>query len=104
MKEIIFAVIIVGVISLFAVNSLALAKTSPNASPSDDIWFAINDLKNQVKSLQSELDAAKKQGLSENVGTTSDAKKTVKGKTITEKEDSPISRSEHFTMVGFSIP
>lgn len=103
MKAIIFAIVIVGIISIFAVNSLALAKNSSNANPSDDIWFAINDLKNQVATLQSELETRKKQESSENTVVTSDLKRTDKGP-ITEKKDSPISRSEHYVMVGFSVP
>ena len=97
MKKTIFAIVI---ISIFALNGLALAKTTPaNNSSEEDMWFAINDLRNQVASLQAEL--GKSQGATETT-TSGDSEKPAQ-RIVVEKGDD-ISRSEHYIMKGFSIP
>lgn len=99
MKKTIFAIVI---LSIFALNGLALAKSpSTNTSSSEDMWFAINDLRSQVASLQAEL--KKSQNISETEAEPADTKKPTQ-KIIVEKDGDNISRSEHYIMKGFSIP
>ena len=102
MKKTIFAIVI---ISIFALNGLALAKTpSSNTSSEEDMWFAINDLRNQVASLQAELGQSQ-DGSPKTKADKADSKKSTEEKVIVVDEgDDDISRSEHYIMKGFSIP
>lgn len=102
MKKTIFAIVI---ISIFAFNGLALAKTAPSkTASSEDLWFAINELRNQVASLQAELKAGKGQVSQETMTVDTQIKKSTKEKNVSEKRDTNTSRSEHYIMKDFSLP
>jgi len=95
MKKVIFAIILMA--SLFAITGLALADSMPSTGTFGEIWTAINDLRNQIIILRSDLEHKIDKRSPEKPLATDGFIKITK-ETPAEKTDKHVSRSEHYTM------